>query len=157
MLAKQLGDARAELHKARSASSKLASKLQAETAARSDAEGAAEALQQRLEKLLNGSQAANKQRSEMAEVRVLCIHVDLCTCALVCQCSLCACAATVSVSCCLVVLPDVHVCPYTFHTCVCVQQLAAAQSEVSGLKAEKDELSEVVLEMQVGALVCMCI
>lgn len=69
LLAKQLASAKADLQKAKMASSKLGRQLETEQLLRTDAEGAAEALKQRLEKLLDGSKEASKHRSDMAEVR----------------------------------------------------------------------------------------
>lgn len=69
LLAKQLAAARADAQKARAASSKLGRQLETEQLLRTDAEGAAEALKQRLERLLDGSKEASKQRTDLAEVR----------------------------------------------------------------------------------------
>jgi hypothetical protein len=178
LLAKQLAAAKADLQKAKAASSKLGRQLETEQLLRTDAEGAAEALKQRLEKLLDGSKEASRSRTDMAEViegtgqgRCVCLggvsnclspgcltmHTDkLCPAprqregttnsgSFRCGISLLGCGAV-----------GAETCAAVCCVCACVQQLAAAKSDAEALRAERDQLAEVLLEMQVsGQMGCV--
>jgi DNA repair exonuclease SbcCD ATPase subunit len=179
LLARQLATAKADLQKAKTATSKLSRQLETEQLLRTDAEGAAEALKQRLEKLLGGSQEATKQRAELAEVggalARLCACVAACPaddvlghgCVLGDMQRVRGRTHNTRVSGCFLtpamlkqLLPDVltrEVCGHgkcVDKGSVCallhVQQLAAAKSDAEELRSEREQLAEVVLEMQVG-------
>jgi hypothetical protein len=167
LLAKQLAAARSDAQKARAASSKLGRQLETEQLLRTDAEGAAEALKQRLERLLDGSKEASKQRTDLAEVRGCVMmgearcrvrYVKWGWCCVVrfavwggswrrsngCRRMLRALLrgpGTLEWRC-----PTVPACCLP---CCLSQQLAGATSEVEAFKAERDQLAEVLLEMQV--------